>query len=168
VVFKVPTWYGFSRCAVLLLISWYMLSNLNVSNGVCRCWGKAKASQEDAEETNSVESVGFCNVLPLIAVAYLHGTLAIYDLSSQVLRHKCQHQAGIVKLQWEESSSVVSTCSLDGAVRLWDARSGTMVSEYRGHQAEILDFTLNREASMAVTASGDHQAKVFCLQRPDR
>ncbi|XP_042152645.1 angio-associated migratory cell protein-like [Oncorhynchus tshawytscha] len=130
--------------------------------------GKAKASQEDAEETNSVESVGFCNVLPLIAVAYLHGTLAIYDLSSQVLRHKCQHQAGIVKLQWEESSSVVSTCSLDGAVRLWDARSGTMVSEYRGHQAEILDFTLNREASMAVTASGDHQAKVFCLQRPDR
>lgn len=25
-----------------------------------------------------------------------------------------------------------------------------------------------REASVAVTASGDSQAKVFCLQRPDR
>lgn len=53
-------------------------------------------------------------------------------------------QAGIVHLQWEESSSVVSTCSLDGALRLWDARSGGLLSEYRGHGAEILDFTVNR------------------------
>ncbi|KAL1022110.1 hypothetical protein UPYG_G00022300 [Umbra pygmaea] len=129
---------------------------------------KGKAKEDAEEESNSVESVGFCNVLSLIAVAYLDGVLVIYDLSSQVLRHKCEHVAGIVHLQWEESSSVVSTCSLDGALRLWDARSGTMVSEYRGHQAEILDFTLNREASIVVTASGDHQAKVFCIQRPDR
>lgn len=129
--------------------------------------GIAKGSK-DGEETNSVESVGFCNILPLIAVAYLDGTLAIYDLSSQSLRHRCQHEAGIVHLQWEEASSVVSTCSLDGALRLWDARSGNLVSEYRGHTAEILDFTINREGTMAVTASGDNQAKVFCLQRPDR
>lgn len=53
-------------------------------------------------------------------------------------------QAGIVHLQWEDSSSVVSTCSLDGALRLWDARSGSIVSEYRGHTAEILDFAINR------------------------
>lgn len=130
--------------------------------------GIAKGSKDGEEENNSVESVGFCNILPLIAVAYLDGTLAIYDLSSQVLRHRCQHEAGIVHLQWEEASSVVSTCSLDGALRLWDARSGNMVSEYRGHTAEILDFTINREGTMAVTASGDNHAKVFCLQRPDR
>lgn len=130
--------------------------------------GVAKGSKDGEEETNSVESVGFCNILPLIAVAYLDGTLAIYDLSSQALRHRCQHEAGIVHLQWEEASSVVTTCSLDGALRLWDARSGNMVSEYRGHTAEILDFTINREGTMAVTASGDNQAKVFCLQRPDR
>lgn len=105
-------------------------------------------------------------------MAYLEGTLAIYDLSTQVLRHSCPHevthrrnsltlllvafgpddltalssflQVGIVHLQWEESSSVVSTCCLDGKLRLWDARSGNLVSEYRGHTAEILDFTLNR------------------------
>ncbi|XP_022067707.1 angio-associated migratory cell protein [Acanthochromis polyacanthus] len=128
---------------------------------------KARGSK-DEEKSNSVESVGFCNILPLIAVAYLDGTLAIYDLSTQVLRHRCQHEAGIVHLQWEDSSSVVSTCCLDGALRLWDARSGKMVSEYRGHTAEILDFAINREATLAVTASGDNQAKVFCLQRPDR
>ncbi|XP_061523398.1 angio-associated migratory cell protein isoform X1 [Phycodurus eques] len=129
--------------------------------------GKAKASEEQ-DGSNSVESVGFCNTLPLAAVAYLDGTLAIYDLSTRVLRHSCRHEAGVVHLQWEESSSLLSTCSLDGALRQWDARSGNMVSEYRGHAAEIYDFQMNREATVAVTSSGDNRAKVFCLQRPDR
>lgn len=53
-------------------------------------------------------------------------------------------QSGIVQLLWEENSAVVYTCSLDGAVRLWDARSGKMISEYRGHAAEILDFAVNK------------------------
>lgn len=30
--------------------------------------------------------------MPLAAVGYLDGTLAIYDLSTQTLRHQCQHQ----------------------------------------------------------------------------
>uniref|UniRef100_A0A8C3G4Z4 Angio-associated migratory cell protein n=1 Tax=Cyclopterus lumpus TaxID=8103 RepID=A0A8C3G4Z4_CYCLU len=126
--------------------------------------GKAKGPNAEAE-ANSVESVGFCNILPLVAVAYLDGTLPPWILTC----HNCiKLNAGIVHLQWEESSSVVSTCCLDGALRLWDGRSGNVVAEYRGHTAEILNFTINREASFAVTASGDNQAKVFCLQRPDR
>ncbi|XP_019409890.1 PREDICTED: angio-associated migratory cell protein [Crocodylus porosus] len=126
------------------------------------------AGGAEEPESNSVESLGFCNVMPLAAVGYLDGTLAIYDLSTQSLRHKCQHESGIVQLLWEESAAVVYTCSLDGAVRLWDARSGKLLSEYRGHGAEILDFALNKDASVVVTTSGDHQAKVFCVQRPDR
>uniref|UniRef100_A0A4W4HH33 Angio-associated migratory cell protein n=1 Tax=Electrophorus electricus TaxID=8005 RepID=A0A4W4HH33_ELEEL len=98
----------------------------------------------EEQDSNSVESVGFCNVLPLVAVAYLDGTLAIYDLSTQSLRHSCKHEVGIVHLQWEEASAMVAVCNLGGVVTLWDGRSGSMVSEYHGHSAEILDFTLNR------------------------
>lgn len=116
-------------------------------------------------------------------MAYLEGTLAVYDLSTRVLRHSCRHevkhfstgltvllvafgpdevttlpsflQVGIVHLQWEESSSVVSTCCLDGKLRLWDARSGNLVSEYCGHTAEILDFTLNRCSKPARRSRAD-------------
>ncbi|KAK1329775.1 hypothetical protein QTO34_009958 [Cnephaeus nilssonii] len=83
-----------------------------------------------------------------LTVGDLDGTLAIYDLSTQTLRHQCQHQAGIV--------------------RLWDARTGCLLTDYRGHTAEILDFALSKHASLVVTTSGDHKAKVFCVQRPDR
>lgn len=30
--------------------------------------------------------------MPLAAIGYLDGTLAIYDLATQTLRHKCQHE----------------------------------------------------------------------------
>ncbi|XP_016329042.1 angio-associated migratory cell protein [Sinocyclocheilus anshuiensis] len=144
----------------------------NTSTGKVLCSlsnenSEAKDSMQE-QDSSSVESVGFCNVLPLVAVAYLDGTLAIYDMNSQSLRHRCKHEVKCVHLQWEEASAVVYTCNLAGVVTLWDARSGVMMSEYRGHSAEILDFVLNRDASVAVTAGGDHQAKVFCLQRPDR
>uniref|UniRef100_A0A4W3HC69 Angio-associated, migratory cell protein n=1 Tax=Callorhinchus milii TaxID=7868 RepID=A0A4W3HC69_CALMI len=76
--------------------------------------------------------------------------------------------AGIVQLRWECHTALLYTASLDGVVRMWDARTGSMQSEYRGHRAEILDFAVNKEASAIVTASGDHTAKVFCLQQPDR
>ncbi|XP_028909392.1 angio-associated migratory cell protein [Ornithorhynchus anatinus] len=124
--------------------------------------------EEEESESNSVESLGFCSVLPLAAVGYLDGTLAIYDLSTQSLRHRCRHESGIVQLLWEEGAAVVYTCSLDGAVRLWDARAGRLLNDYRGHTAEILDFALSKDASLVVTTSGDHKAKVFCVQRPDR
>ncbi|XP_063049277.1 angio-associated migratory cell protein-like [Engraulis encrasicolus] len=145
------------------------LINTNTGKVVCSFSVDPKSRRpDDDEESNSVESIGFCKTLPLVAVGYLDGTLGVFDLSTQTLRHRCQHQAGIVHLQWEESSSVVATCSLDGAVRFWDARSGAVVATYRGHTAEILDFTLTRDASIAMTAGGDHKANVFCLQRPDR
>lgn len=155
--------------------------------------------------------------MPLAAVGYLDGTLAIYDLSTQTLRHQCQHQvqaasshghghslgeaqifestyprpgsrlvplcgpsslppalstpflrgsweqmplvspapdlhpaccalvqSGIVQLLWEAGTAVVYTCSLDGIVRLWDARTGRLLTDYRGHTAEILDFALSK------------------------
>ncbi|KFV54354.1 Angio-associated migratory cell protein, partial [Gavia stellata] len=113
---------------------------------------KAPASEGEEAESNSVESLGFCNVMPLAAVGYLDGTLAIYDLSTQSLRHKCQHEVlscplslGLGGVLWACSRPPLEPRGFPGGhVRLWDARSGKMISEYRGHSAEILDFAVNK------------------------
>lgn len=41
---------------------------------------------------SSLSSVSSVPRLPLIAVAYLEGTLAVYDLLTQVLRHSFRHE----------------------------------------------------------------------------
>ncbi|KAF7487225.1 Hypothetical predicted protein [Marmota monax] len=85
----------------------------------------------EESESNSVESLGFCSAMPLAAVAYLDGTLAIYDLSTQTLRHQGQHQSSIMQLLWEAGLAVVYTCSLDGVVHLWDAWTGRLLTDYQ-------------------------------------
>ncbi|CAM9936833.1 unnamed protein product [Lampetra planeri] len=130
--------------------------------------GAAVEDEEEAGSSNSVESVGFCKVHPLIAVGYLDGTLVIWDVPSQTLRHRLQEGVGVVKLQWDLSSATLFVCSLDGRVRLYDGRSGASAGLLQGHRGEVLDFALSRDSSMLVTASGDHTAKVFHLQKPDR
>lgn len=54
-----------------------------------------------------------------------------------------------MQLLWEAGTAVVYTCSLDGIVRLWDARTGRLLTDYRGHTAEILDFALSKYVNWA-------------------
>ncbi|XP_078408852.1 angio-associated migratory cell protein isoform X2 [Cetorhinus maximus] len=160
---------GSVDCTAKLLnpLTGKVVAVFSVPNSTKECVAKEQMEDTDSN-SNSVETVGFCRVLPLIAVGFLDGTMGIWDIPSQTLRHKWQLQAGIVQLLWEDHSPIIYTGSLDGAVRIWDARSGRMESECCGHAAEILDFMVNKEASVIVTASGDRTAKVFCLQRPER
>ncbi|XP_033101349.1 angio-associated migratory cell protein-like isoform X3 [Anneissia japonica] len=123
---------------------------------------------EDIGETNSVESVGFCHSQPLAAVGSLNGTLSIWDTPTQIIRHKCQHDAGIVKLKWDKSNPLVYSCSLDGMLRLWDARSGKVEGCWSGHTGEILDMTISRDGNTILTVSGDKTARVFPIHVPDR
>ncbi|TRY54041.1 hypothetical protein DNTS_003505 [Danionella cerebrum] len=101
--------------------------------------------------------------LPWVAVAYLDGTLDIYDLNSQTLRHRWKNQAGLVCLRWVRAATLLGVCDLAGVVTLLDARTGLATAVCHGHQAEILDFQINRDASVVVTAGGDQKAKVFSL-----
>ncbi|XP_002734673.1 angio-associated migratory cell protein-like [Saccoglossus kowalevskii] len=139
---------------------------LNPNNG--KVIATFSVGDSNSDDSNSVEAVGFCNSLPLAAVGSLNGFLTIWDISTQKLRNQCKHEAGIVRLQWDLSSPMVYTSCLDGSVRLWDGRSGQLLTLWSGHVAEILDMTLTRDGNSLVTASGDSTARVFTVNKPDR
>ncbi|GCC20791.1 hypothetical protein chiPu_0019359, partial [Chiloscyllium punctatum] len=147
---------GSVDCTAKLLnpLTGKVVAVFSVPNNTKECVDKDQ--MEDTESnSNSVESVGFCRVLcPQVLVSPANGNILA--------------KAGIVQLLWEDHSPIIYTGSLDGVVRIWDARSGKMEGECCGHVAEILAFMVNKEASVVVTASGDRTAKVFHLQRPDR
>lgn len=58
--------------------------------------------------------------LPLIAVAYLDGTLAIYDLSTQVLRHRCQHEVSVLLFYFSSLRWKSPRCHLFLPLPGWD------------------------------------------------
>lgn len=124
-------------------------------------------SSPDAEE-NSVEAVGFSPTHAFAATGTVAGVLSIWDTNTQICRHSCKHDAGIVSLQWDKLSPLVYTSCLDGAVRLWDARSGELTSTWTGHIDSILGFDISKDGNWLVTVSEDKTARVFSLSSPDR
>ncbi|PNF29742.1 hypothetical protein B7P43_G11201 [Cryptotermes secundus] len=105
-----------------------------------------KGPNPEAESSNaSVEAVGFCqdSSFSLAATGNLDGVLCIWDISRVTVRHTLKQDSGITKLLWIKNSPHFYTAGLDGTVRLYDARSGTLQNELFGHSHCILDISLS-------------------------
>ncbi|KAH3753809.1 angio-associated migratory cell protein-like [Dreissena polymorpha] len=125
-------------------------------------------STPGSDGEDSVEAVALCPTHSYAATGTVSGVLSIWDTNTQICRHRCLHEAGIVSLLWDRLSPLIYTSSLDGVVRLWDARSGAMTASWTGHTNSILGFDIARDGNVMVTVSEDKTARVFMLNTPDR
>ncbi|CAG2102511.1 unnamed protein product [Medioppia subpectinata] len=121
------------------------------------------ADTED-EGNDSVESVGLNSTLSVLATGTVEGSVDIWDMSTQIKRHSCKHESGISKLLWDHNSPhVLYTAGLDGVLNVYDTRSGEQIGAKRGHSNHILDLTISKDSTIALTASEDNTCKIFSL-----
>jgi len=117
---------------------------------------------EEEEGAFSIECVAFSPDQQFLAVGALHGSLTIWDISSQRIRHKCQHPRGISRIIWQESTPThIITACLDGVIRCWDSGSGSVVKEWNGHREDILDLDISSDGLLLVSGSDDKSARIF-------
>lgn len=121
--------------------------------------GKVLATFKGHED--GIEAVGFCNQMKLCSTASLDGTLKIWDMSTGALRGSCSHAEGLIQSKWHPTQPYVYTCGLDKTVRMWDARSATVVKQWRGHRDVVMDLTVANDGSFVATASDDNTSLVF-------
>lgn len=132
---------------------------------------------EEMELPMSVEAVGFASsaVNPnWCATGGVDGVLKIWDLSKDgQCRQVCRHEAassvgGITRLRWHPTLPLVFTSCSDGAIRLWDARNGTLLQTLTGHSDMINDMDIifidpQHAGGTAVIVSGsdDKTARIY-------
>ncbi|KAG7383092.1 hypothetical protein PHYPSEUDO_004014 [Phytophthora pseudosyringae] len=115
---------------------------------------------------NSVECGGFCNTMNWAATGCLGGYLRIWDLATYQCRHACRHPAGVIKLLWHPTQPIVYSCTVEGLVYVWDARTGQLLKTLAGHTDMVLDmafipaFEGNPVAGL-LTASDDESVRLF-------
>mmetsp|Transcript_24575 Transcript_24575/g.37641 ORF Transcript_24575/g.37641 Transcript_24575/m.37641 type:complete len:507 (-) Transcript_24575:39-1559(-) len=138
--------------------------------------------EEDEEgfvEARSVEAVGFCpgnipGTAHWCATGGVDGVLKVWNMNvggvgGAQLRQKCTRgadvKAGITRLRWHNSLPLVIASYTDGVVCIWDARVGTVVGTFTGHEDMINDmdvsFVDGSNAAVIVTGSDDKSVKMF-------
>ena len=111
----------------------------------------------------SVESVGFCDMMPLAASAGMDGKLCVWDLGTLAQRQCCVHMAGVVELKWLKASPMLLTCTVSRELKLWDGRSGDCLQTLTGHHAAVLclDVAYTSQGIYVVSGSDDKTARLW-------
>ncbi|KAK1746772.1 WD40 repeat domain-containing protein [Skeletonema marinoi] len=123
--------------------------------------------------------VGFCpgnipGTAHWCATGGVDGVLKVWNMNvggvgGAQLRQKCTRgadvKAGITRLRWHNSLPLVIASYTDGVVCIWDARVGTVVGTFTGHEDMINDmdvsFVDGSNAAVIVTGSDDKSVKMF-------
>ncbi|XP_061707310.1 angio-associated migratory cell protein [Cydia pomonella] len=115
---------------------------------------------------NDLETVAFAQdpQLGLFALGTLNGEVGIWDTARQMVRHQCTKSddesiVGVTKMIWVKDHLV--TGCLDGAIRVYQGRSGEKVLQLTGHRSEVLDLCFNENENVILTTSDDGTARIF-------
>ncbi|CAG8716511.1 8588_t:CDS:2, partial [Dentiscutata erythropus] len=99
-----------------------------------------KISREDARfHREGITSLAINKESALILTGSTDGSAILVNLSNGA--------DAIIKLQWHLDSPLLTTCSADRTVRLWDGRTGNNEKTWHGHQDSILGFALSKYES---------------------
>ncbi|RDB25935.1 putative WD repeat-containing protein C25H1.08c [Hypsizygus marmoreus] len=123
-------------------------------------------------EGESIEAVEFVDIHgsssgPGVAVTgATDGKACIWDLSTMRLRSTLEHGDAVTKLLAHPAPKgyILVSASADKTLRTWDARTGTLLREHKGHRAAVLDASLGLEGSVVISAGDDGMCLVFTTE----
>mmetsp|Transcript_26499 Transcript_26499/g.30419 ORF Transcript_26499/g.30419 Transcript_26499/m.30419 type:complete len:412 (+) Transcript_26499:109-1344(+) len=102
----------------------------------------------------------------LFATCGTDGKLVIYDSNTFHTRHNLDIEFELIKLQWHATEPLILVCGNYGPrshVSVWDARQGTVLMMFNGHEDMVMDFATNKTFTKMLTGSDDSKARLFEL-----
>ena len=131
-------------------------------------------TDDELELPSSVEAVAFASqsMNPnWCATGGIDGILKVWDLANdgqcrQICRPSEEGEiGGITKIHWHPSAPLLFSSSTNGAVRVWDARSGHNLHTLTGSAEIINDLSIQwldeGKSAVALTASDDGNVRLF-------
>jgi len=120
-------------------------------------------------EGDSVEAVQFIDVAGtgagsgVVVTGGTDGKACIWDLSTMRLRATLEHQDAVTSILAypQPNGYLFVSGSADKTLRTWDARTGTLVWEHKGHQGPILGVALGLQGNVVISAGDDGVCLVF-------
>jgi WD40 repeat protein len=70
---------------------------------------------------------------------------------------------GITRIACHSTQPLVLTACLDGAVRVWDLRTGECMKTFMGHADGVQAIVLSPDCNLVLSCSEDRSARIFSL-----
>ncbi|EIN04879.1 WD40 repeat-like protein [Punctularia strigosozonata HHB-11173 SS5] len=117
----------------------------------------------------SVEAITFVDIgvegVDVVVTAGTDSKAYVWDVVTMRLRATLEHEDPITRLITHPAQPhILVSGSADMTLRSWDARSGTLLAEHKGHRAPVLDASLGMEGKVLVSAGDDGACLVFTTQ----
>jgi len=134
-------------------------------------------NMEEDTAPRSIEAVGFSKSHPhWCATGGADGLVKVWDMNgNNQCRQTCNHRsladgegdvgdsaAGVTRLKWHPTKPYIYTTTSDGMVCVWDARNGSCLSKFTGHDVDspINDVSLLSNAVTNSSMDGDHTTTI--------
>lgn len=126
------------------------------------------------KEDDSIEAIVFVDLAGagqvgtggVCVTAATDGKACIWDLSTMRLRATMEHEDAITALLSfpHPKSHMIVSASADKSLKTWDARTGTLVREHKGHHGPVLAASLGTQGQVVVTGGDDGVCLVFATE----
>jgi WD40 repeat protein len=110
--------------------------------------------------SNEVVDAKFSRQGGLVATASLDYCARVFKVSGELV-HKLQGFGDWVRSVSWAAGGWLSACSDDKKVRLFDAKSGSLMKELSGHAHRCLDVAVSPDDALIASASSDDTARVW-------
>ncbi|KAH9945448.1 ribosome biogenesis protein Sqt1 [Epithele typhae] len=133
----------------------------------------ALAGHQEGESVEAVQFVELAAPAPLsgaapsaggvVVTGATDGKACVWDLSTMRLRATLEHGDAVTSLHRlpPPKAHLIVSASADKILRTWDARTGTLVREHKGHSAPVLGAALGMGGDVVVSAGDEGVCLVF-------
>ncbi|KAI8906880.1 WD40-repeat-containing domain protein [Gorgonomyces haynaldii] len=99
----------------------------------------------------------------MVAIAYQSQQLRIYSWDGTLLKSFKAHQAPVLAMDFDSTSTLVATGSADSTVKVWDCRQGHITHNFKGHGGVISCVKFQPNTLKLASGSDDCKVRLWDL-----
>ncbi|MEX2214803.1 MAG: prenyltransferase/squalene oxidase repeat-containing protein [Phycisphaeraceae bacterium] len=80
---------------------------------------------------------------------------------------KGRHRGAITSIAFSPDQSMLATASIDGTIKLWDAKTGNLIRTLTGHKSWVNSVAWHKDGNWLVTGSSDGTVRIWDAKTGD-